>query len=374
MKKNMLKNIEWTILICSILLVVIGCIALYSATFEIGKQDFNKQVIWAIICIPVVIIVTIMDYEILAKISPFLFGVIIVLLIGVLFTTPINGARSWYNLGALSFQPGEAAKIITILFLSYIVSKVQSKDRDNISNPLYILLFIGIVAIPASLIISQPDIGTAIPFVIALIFILFAGGIKKRYIIISFLIIASCITILATNQDLYEKIMPAHARARIETYLHPELDPRGAGYNVLQSKLAIGSGQLVGMGVLKGNQTQLGYLHPKTTDFIYSVIGEEMGFIAAGSVIIIYIILITKGIYVAKTAKDPVGSYIATGIVAVFMFHMLENIGMTMGILPITGIPLPFISYGGTSLLTNFICVGLLLSISARRKKVLFTS
>lgn len=155
-------------------------------------------------------------------------------------------------------------------------------------------------------------------------------------------------------------------------FLNPNLDPRGAGYNVIQSKLAIGAGQLFGMGITKGNQTQLGFLYPKTTDFIFSVIGEEMGFIVSAGVIVLYVVLITKAIYVAKTAKDNLGSYIAMGIAGVFMFHMVENIGMTMGLLPITGVPLPFVSYGGSSLLTNFVLVALLLNISARRKKAIF--
>ena len=154
--------------------------------------------------------------------------------------------------------------------------------------------------------------------------------------------------------------------------MNPDLDPRGAGYNIIQSKLAIGAGQLLGMGLFKGNQTQLGYLYPKTTDFIYSVIGEELGFLVAAGVIILYVILITKAMYVAKTAKDDMGSYIAAGIAGIFFFHMVENIGMTMGLLPITGIPLPFVSYGGSSMITNFIMIGLLLNISARRKRALF--
>lgn len=166
--------------------------------------------------------------------------------------------------------------------------------------------------------------------------------------------------------------LPQHAKTRIDVFLNPDLDPRGSGYNVIQSKLAIGAGELFGMGITKGNQTQLGFLYPKTTDFIFSVIGEEMGFIIAGLVIILYTVLITKSINIAKTAKDDLGSYIAIGISGIFLFHMVENIGMTMGLLPITGVPLPFVSYGGSSLLTNMIMIGLLLNISARRKKVIF--
>ena len=166
--------------------------------------------------------------------------------------------------------------------------------------------------------------------------------------------------------------MPEHAKTRIDVFLNPNLDPRGAGYNIIQSKLAIGSGELLGMGLFKGNQTQLGFLYPKTTDFIFSLIGEEMGFVVAGGIIFLYVILITKAVYVAKTAKDDLGSYIAMGIAGIFFFHMLENIGMTMGLLPITGIPLPFVSYGGSSLLSNFIMIGLLLNISGRRQKTIF--
>ena len=166
--------------------------------------------------------------------------------------------------------------------------------------------------------------------------------------------------------------MPAHAKARLEIFLDPESDPRGSGYNLIQSELAIGAGQFFGMGLLKGNQTQLGFLYPKTTDFIYAVIGEEMGFIVASAVIVLNVVLIVKAIYIAKTAKDDLGSYIATGIAGIFFFHTLENIGMTMGLLPITGVPLLFVSYGGSSLITSFICIGVLLNISGKRQKTIF--
>ena len=166
--------------------------------------------------------------------------------------------------------------------------------------------------------------------------------------------------------------LPAHALARIDVFLHPEKDPRGAGYNIMQSKLAIGAGQIFGIGYLQGNQTQLGYLHPKTTDFIFSAIGEEMGFVTAAAIVILYVVLITRIVFVAKTAKDNVGSCIAIGIAGILCFHMLQNIGMTIGILPITGVPLPFVSYGGSALLANFIAIGLVLNVSARRQKAIF--
>ena len=198
------------------------------------------------------------------------------------------------------------------------------------------------------------------------IFILFASGIKKRYIFIGILLVA---ILLPT---LYFFVLPEHAKTRIDVFLNPDLDPRGAGYNVIQSKLAIGAGEFWGMGLFKGNQTQLGFLYPKTTDFIFAVIGEEMGFVVAATVIITYVVLITRAIFIAKTAKDNLGSYIAIGIAGILLFHMTENIGMTMGLLPITGVPLPFVSYGGSSLLTNLMMIGLLLNISGRRQKAIF--
>lgn len=366
MKRRILKNIEWSILICTILLVAVGLVALTSATKNSNYEELKKQIMWLIISIPILIIVVFIDYDIFSKISPVLYGIILVLLVAVLFTQPINGATSWFSLGPFSFQPAEFAKIIVILFLAWLFTKIQQKGKDEINRILKLGLILITFAVPILLIIKQPDYGTALAFVVALIFMLFAAGIKKRYII------ASIILVVILVPTLYFFILPEHAKTRIDVFLNPNLDPRGAGYNIIQSKLAIGSGQLLGMGLFKGNQTQLGFLYPKTTDFIFALIGEEMGFIIAAVIIFLYVILITKAIYVAKTAKDDLGSYIAMGIAGIFFFHMIENIGMTMGLLPITGIPLPFVSYGGSSLLSNFIMIGLLLNISGRRQKAIF--
>ena len=366
MKKKILKNIDWGILICCIILSIIGMVALFSATYDSSDTSLQKQIIWFIICIPVVFIIIFIDYEAIAKISPILYGIILLLLIAVLFTDSVNGATSWFDLKIFSFQPAEFAKIIVILFLSLIVCKIQEKDKNEINKPTKLLISLAVVAIPVLLIIKQPDYGTAAAFLVATVMIIFTAGINKKYIIGTILLVIIAVPLL------YFFVLPEHAKERIEVFLNPESDPRGSGYNLTQSKLAIGAGQLTGMGLLKGNQTQLGFLYPTTTDFIFSVLGAAMGFIVAGAVIIIYVILITKAIYVAKTAKDDLGSYIAIGIAGIFLFHMVENIGMTMGLLPITGVPLPFVSYGGSSLLTNFILVALLLNISGRRQKAIF--
>ena len=366
MNNNNLKNIEWWILILAIVLCIIGFVALYSTTASDNFNDLRKQMIWAGIGVAIMVILTFVDYRFITEISPIFYGITIVLLIAVMFTKPINGARSWFNIGAFSLQPGEIAKVTTILFLAYVITKLQTKGKEEINRFWKLLIAIAVVAIPVGLIILEPDFGTAATYIVALAMVLFVSGLDKKYIIAIALLIVIGIPLV------YMFILPPHAKTRIEVFLHPESDPKGAGYNILQSKLAIGSGELTGMGLLNGNQTQLGYLSPKTTDFIFSVIGEEMGFIVAAIVVISYVFLITKSLFVAKTARDDTGTYIATGIAGVFFFHMAENIGMTMGLLPITGVPLLFVSYGGSSMLTSFICIGLLLNISANRKKTIF--
>lgn len=366
MKKRILKNIEWSILLCTVLLIAVGMVALFSATQNTEYEELKKQIMWLCISIPIVIMIICIDYDIIAKVSPVLYGIILILLVAVLFTKSVNGATSWFEIGPFTLQPSEFAKIFVILVFALVVSKIQQRGREEISKPFKLLMALAIVAVPVLLIIKQPDYGTALAFLVATVCILFVAGIKKRYIISSILLVAIALPLL------YFFILPDHAKTRIDVFLNPNLDPRGSGYNVIQSKLAIGSGQLLGMGILKGNQTQLGFLYPKTTDFIFSVIGEEMGFVVTAGIVVTYVILITKAIYVAKTAKDDLGSYIAIGIAGIFLFHMVENIGMTIGLLPITGVPLPFVSYGGSSLLTNLILIALLLNISGRRQKAIF--
>jgi rod shape determining protein RodA len=366
MGNKLLKNTEWAILIVSIILSIIGLVALYSATLSTNNEEFHKQVRWILISIPFLVLAFLIDYNIIVRFSTLAYIILIGLLIGVLFTEAISGARSWFKFSEnISFQPSEVGKVITILFLAFILNKLQVRGREEINKIWKLLLFFAFAFLPVYLIILEPDFGTAISYIIAIVFILFVSGIDKKYILAALILIAVAAPVV------YSKL-PAHALQRIEVFLNPELDPRGAGYNLMQSKLAIGAGEAFGMGLLKGNQTQLGFLHPKTTDFIFSVIGEEMGFIATCSITILYIVLVTKSIYVAKTAKDNIGSYIAIGIAGVFFFHMTENICMTIGLLPITGVPLPFVSYGGSSLITNFICIGLLLNISSRRQKAIF--
>lgn len=309
MNKRILKNTEWSILICVIILITIGLIALYSATINSELYEFKKQCIWVLISIPVMLIAMVVDYNIIARFSPYFYGLSILLLIAVLFTPAINGASSWFNIGFFAFQPAELAKVFVIMFLSSVIVRIQKKSRNQINKLSGLATILGVVFVPIVLIAIQPDYGTAMAYIISLILILYVAGIDKKYIIVSSIILVITIPLM------YFFILPEHAKSRIDVYLNPNLDPRGAGYNIIQSKIAIGAGKLFGMGWLKGTQTHLGFLYPKTTDFIFSMIGEELGFITCGLIVVVYVILITKAINVAKTARDDLGSYIAIGIV-----------------------------------------------------------
>ena len=245
MRKRELKNIEWSIGIIAIILCIIGLVALFSATQGTEYEDFNKQCIWLIISIIIGVVIMLIDYETIVKISPICYGVFILLLIGVLFTTPINGATSWFDIGFFSFQPGEFAKIFVILFLTYAISKIQANDKNNINKPIQLLIVFSILAVPVLLIIKQPDYGTAAAFMVSMIFMLISVGIDKKYII------GTIILVVVSVPLIYSFVLPEHAKKRIDIFLNPESDPRGAGYNIIQSKLAIRSRWIDRNGIIK---------------------------------------------------------------------------------------------------------------------------
>ena len=242
-----LKKIEWLIPICAIILCGISLIALYSASYDSGLDEFKKQLMWMGISFIVMIVVTFIDYKILVRLSPILYGLAIIMLIVVLFTDPVNGARSWFNIGdgLFSFQPAEMSKIFIILFLAYIISLIQRNGRTEINRISKLALILLAILVPIGLIIIQPDYGTAAAYIISFLLIMFVAGIDKKYIITAIALVVLVVPIA------YKFVLPEHAKERIDTFLNPESDPRGAGYNVLQSKLAIGAGQVTGMGYRK---------------------------------------------------------------------------------------------------------------------------
>ena len=359
MKKRITRNIEWSVLICTIILIAIGIFAIYSANASTNQDEFSKQIIWIVISIPFFILCIVIDYDLISKISPIMYGISIITLVGVLFTTPISGATSWFTIGSsFSIQPSEFAKISVIMFLGLVMSRMKQKGEKEINRPTRLLLLLLIIGVPLALIIKQPDYGTATAFTVSFILMLFVSGLDKRYIIAGVAIVVVAVPLM------YLFVLPEHAKTRIDVFLNPELDPRGAGYNLTQSKLAIGAGELFGMGYLKGNQTQLGFLYPKSTDFIFSVIAEELGFVGCLFVIILFGILIWRGILTAMKAPDMFGSLIAVGITSLVAVQAIINIAVVTGSIPNTGMPLPFFSYGGTALVILLCEIGVLLNIS----------
>ena len=366
--RSIFKNTDYLILILALVLSIIGIIGIYSAGVNStsSKTEYIKQIIWLGISLVLMFVVWMIDHHFISGIGIIGYPIGLLLLIAVLFTTEINGASSWFNIGSVQIQPSEFMKIAYILLFAKYIDYVYTKGKDAINKWYHILIALGIFLIPVALIMLQPDFGTAMVFTSITFFMLFKSGLSYKYVLALVLILIIALPIV------YFFVLSDYQQARIDVFLNPEKEPLGAGYNAIQSKIAVGSGMIFGTGLTKGTQTQWGYLPVKSSDFIFSVISEEMGFIISALIVIIYIVLLYRILRVAETSKDRLGSTICIGVFGMFFFHFLENIGMTIGLMPITGIPLPFLSYGGSSMLTNFIALGLVLAISARRQKSLF--
>lgn len=372
MFRNILKNTDYLLIITIIALFIIGVVGIYSAGYgdlDSSKTEYQRQIIWFVVVSVAAIFLWAIDTSMFGYLGYALYGVSLILLIVVLAMPSGYGATSWLRIGGMSFQPSEIMKIGFIL----VASKVMQMYCENRESPQpdkkKSLILIGVIAllfvIPVILIILQPDFGTALVYVTILSFMIFKLGLKYRYIL-AIVLIGLVLLPVAYN------VLPSHAKARIDVFLNPELDPLGDGYNAIQSKIAVGAGMFLGTGLLKGSQTQYDYLPVQSSDFIFSVISEEMGFVISALVVILYVFLIIRILKIAADAKDVYSSLIAIGIAGMFTFHFIENIGMTIGLLPITGVPLPFVSYGGSNLITSGIAIGLVLNISARRNEVNF--
>lgn len=375
-KKRFWKNLNIYIPILVLLLSIIGLIVISSAV-EINKNPENwnfiqKQLIALIMGLIAIIIIQFYDYSLLKEYSDLIYiftvGILVLLLI---IGSEKSGGRSWISIGSINFQPSEVAKLIVIIMLANVMSEMKDELKSFIG-----ILKSGFYAfIPFVLIILQNDLGTALVILFIYIVMLYvAGGNKKIMLLIfggSFLIIV----LLLTSHFLFETPLPfikEYQLNRLIVFINPDIDPQGAGYNILQSKIALGSGKFFGKGLFAGTQNQLNFLPEKHTDFIFSVIGEEFGFLGISVVLSLYLLLFWNMLKIAINARDDFGKLVITGILALLFFHVFQNAGMTMGVMPITGIPLPFISYGGSAMLSNMIAIGIVININIRKKKIMF--
>lgn len=374
---NYLKQFDYLLFAAIMTLSVIGIIVLRSAIGEAAMTGtWLKQLICLSIGVVLCITICAIDYKDFKTLGILLYVVSIILLVLVLIIgKEVNGSKSWLPVPVINrFQPSELAKVAFAVVIPVFFERLK-EGQETGKNVVKLLLYTGL---PIGLILLQRDVGTALVFIFAFIIMLFVYGIPYRYF---FIALGS---MLALAPVLWFFVIPAkypHIKNRILTFLYPELDLQGKGLQVYRSKMTIGSGQMFGKGLFHGLQTQnssplvSSYSVPeKQTDFIFSVIGEELGFIGAIFVIVLIFFLLLRCIYIAMNSRDPYGSFAVICITAMFGFHFIENIGMCIGVLPVTGIPLPFISQGGSSLITNFLNVGILLSVSMRRKKAIFNS
>ena len=367
MIKDLLKNTDFLIVICVVALVAIGIIGIYSAGYatEVNKDEYLKQMIFFGIGFVILFVLYLIPNSTFEFGGYVLYGISTILLVIVLFTPKIMGARSWFNFGGFLYQPSELMKIGYILTFSKLLMMYKKMKANKIKKIVLILLLCLSFIVPVGLIMLQPDFGTAVVFAFITFFILFKSGLKYRYIFIALALVAVMIPIV------YFGILNDTQKARIDVYLDPTIDPLGSGYNAIQSELAVGSGMIIGTGFLQGVQTQLGFVPIKTSDFIYSVLSEEFGFIMSFIIVVLFTILIARTIRVSKYAEDEYLGMVVIGIAGMFFFHFVQNIGMTIGLMPITGVPLPFVSYGGSNMITNMISLGIILNVSARKQKAI---
>ena len=364
--KSYFKAMDGVLISEVLALSVIGFFVVYSATSHNSDiaQLWKKQLFWFSISVFVLWLFSKIDYRFWVEAAYIFYWVAILSLLVVLaIGDETNGAKRWIKLGILSYQPSELAKLSVLLVLArYIGSKTV--ELFYLGRFVRLLLLMGL---PLVLILKQPDLGSALLLVPVSIILMYVGGIPMKWLAWMFMLgLSSCPLIWHFLKD--------YQRERLETFINPEDDPLGAGYNILQSMIAIGSGGISGKGYLQGTQTQLSFIPERHTDFIFPVVGEEWGFVGCAIVLGIYYFMIQKTFEIARKARDREGSLLALGIASMFAVQVVINVGMTVGLLPVTGITLPFISYGGSSLVFSFAAVGILLNISyANRRPVLVT-
>lgn len=349
-----------------LLLVIIGLITIFSVSYSgdgANFLNFKKQVFFALAGFLAMFISASVDYRMLKNYSGVFYVVMTILLIAVLFVGNLTrGTTGWFDLGYFSLQPAEFAKIVMIVVLAKCLSEMGNYSRITKK-----ILISGLYAgLPIGLILLQPDLGSALVIIFIWFCLLAVFGLKKKQIVFFFL---AGLLVFAGSWSF---VLKDYQKGRIMTFVDPQSDPLGSGYNVIQSMVAIGSGSLWGKGLGHGSQSQMNFLPEKHTDFIFAVIAEEMGFIGGALVLILFAIIYYRLFMIAEEAQDNFGKLMVLGAVFLLAFHMLINIGMNMGIMPVTGIPLPFVSYGGSSLIAFSIMIGIVQSVYINGRRYRF--
>ncbi|MCX7883475.1 MAG: rod shape-determining protein RodA [Caloramator sp.] len=368
--KKLFKNIDYSIIVSMISIVILGIITIASATLAITSDGISMsvlkttifQIVYFIVSLGIGFFILTMDYNTIGSYYKILYAGSIFLLVVVLAVGSVrNNAKSWLGIGPFGIQPSEFAKITTIITLAKLM-----EDMDNINKPKNLIKLIIVSIIPMGLIQLQPDTGTNLIFFVTIMGMLFMAGLDLKFIY------GGAIAVIISIIGVWElNILKPYQKDRILVFFRPEMDKLGKGYNALLAKTAIASGKFFGTG-WAGGLTNGKFIPESHTDFIFCVFAEKWGFLGSMILFALYLNIILKSIRIAKSSKDKFGFYMIMGIITMFLFQILQNIGMDIGLMPITGIPLPLVSYGGSSLLTSVISIALILNVGMRRQKINF--
>jgi rod shape determining protein RodA len=355
------RDFDWALLGMVLLLCTVSVCEIYSATLHTRYAGFHsKQILWIVAGMVAMFLFSKIDYHKLIDIIPWVYGACIVALLAVLAVGhKALGARRWIKIGPMQFQPSEWVKLVLILAVARYFANLGGRSltwKD-------IFKAFALVGVPLLLVLKQPDLGTALTYTPILVAGLFLGGINFRQAMILF----TCGTVLIAGVWTSGKILKPYQKARLTSFINPDNDPRGTGYQIRQSLIAVGSGGVWGKGAAKGTQTQGDFLPIPHADFIFAALSEEHGFVGALLMLLLYFFILMRLIQNAQTAADLSGSLIIMGVVAVLTFQIAVNVGMVIGFMPVTGIPLPLMSYGGSSVLFTFLALGTAMNVRMRR-------
>jgi rod shape determining protein RodA len=370
-RRSTVWHVDWILVFGVVALSFIGALLIWSATHNRtslteGKPDayLFRHALNFVIGLVLAIGAAITDHRRVRILAPLLYaasvvGLILVLVPGVGST--INGSRSWIQLPFMSIQPSEFAKLAVIVGMALLIAEKSETDRNEDARTLDVAQAVGVAAVPVILVMLQPDLGTVMVLGSIVFGIIAVSGVPKRWMLG---LLTAGVVVAAVAIKL--QVLKEYQIARFTAFMHPSSDPQGIGYNVNQARIAIGNGGVFGQGLFHGGQTQNAFVPEQHTDFVFTVAGEELGLIGAGAIIVLFAIILFRGLRIAVNARDAFGRLVATGIVCWFAFQAFENIGMTLGIMPVTGLPLPFVSYGGSSMFACLLAVGLLQNIHLR--------
>ena len=361
LSRRQVHGLDRVFLATTLLLLGVGLLSLYSAAFQktqmTGILFLQRQLIWAGLGCALALLLLVVDYHLWLEWSYLFYVLMLVLLVLVLVMgTMRGGAQRWLSIGGLTIQPSEFAKLTTILAVARYLG-----HRPPVTGRWWTVLGAGVLlGVPMALILKQPNLGTASVFAFAGMAMLLVWGIPLRGLMIVLGMALLAVPLLWFFLEDYQ-------RSRLLVFMNPNLDPLGAGYTVIQSRIAMGSGQLWGKGWLSGTQNQLNFLPERHTDFIFSVVGEEWGILGTSFCLGLYFLLFQRGFIIAQQTRDPFGRLLIVGLIAMLASHAIVNMGMVLGLMPVVGLPLPFMSYGGSWLMTCLVSIGIILSVAVRR-------